>query len=78
MKKIISAVVLTAVVVLTASCEIEPVIDLAIQNQKSIISCEIVDVEKVDSIPKINISSATFSDNPGDEVIIILPPKKTK
>ena len=78
MKKIISAVALTAAVVLTVSCEVESVSDSSISNKEFTVSNEIVEVQKADSIPQINFSSAVFGDNPGDEVLIIVPPKKLK
>ena len=78
MKKFISAVVLTATVLTAVACEVEPLTQSSFQNLENPTSFEFEEINELDSVLPVNYIKTTFDDDPGDEVLIIVPPKKIK
>lgn len=76
MKKIIFAVLGTASGLLAMSCDVESLNDKSFRTNEVKAATENLDLQKSDSIPQN--SGTTSSDGPGDQTLIIIPPKRPK
>lgn len=78
MKKIFFIAVGALVGLVMVSCDTDAIGSTAIQGKHVGVQAKVQNLKSNDSIPMDNINSSTTLEGPGDEIIIITPPKKPK